>query len=79
MSGVRLNKPYTQKLSLDLPSFTGNHADLLFLVMQLYVCCVKVIEYTWCVFQVLHRIIISGLPRLQPLYDCLLTIISNGM
>ena len=32
MSGVRLNKPYNQKLNLDLPSFSGNHADLLFLV-----------------------------------------------
>ena len=32
ISGVRLNKPYNQKLSLDLPSFSGNHADLLFLV-----------------------------------------------
>ncbi|XP_065899919.1 protein HID1-like isoform X2 [Dysidea avara] len=55
--GVRLNKPYNHKLQLDLPSFNGNHADLLLLV--------------------LHRIIISGLPRLQPLYDCLLTIVAN--
>ena len=39
MLGVRLNKPYTQKLSLDLPSFTGNHADLLFLVRQWCVLC----------------------------------------
>ena len=31
--GVRLNKPYTQKLQLpDIPKFNGSHADLLFLV-----------------------------------------------
>lgn len=30
------------------------------------------------VFQVFHKIITSGLPRLQPLYDCLLTVLVNG-
>lgn len=31
--GVRLNKPYTQKMPLqDIPKFSGTHADLLFLV-----------------------------------------------
>ena len=31
--GVRLNKPYLQKIQLpDIPKFTGSHADLLFLV-----------------------------------------------
>ena len=29
-------------------------------------------------FQVFHKIITSGLPRLQPLYDCLLTVLVNG-
>ncbi len=28
--------------------------------------------------QVFHKIITSGLPRLQPLYDCLLTVMVNG-
>lgn len=30
------------------------------------------------VFQVFHKIITSGHQRLQPLFDCLLTIIVNG-
>ena len=30
--GVRLNKPYVGKSSVDIPRFTGTHADLLFLV-----------------------------------------------
>ena len=30
------------------------------------------------VVQVFHKIITSGLPRLQPLYDCLLTIMVNS-
>ena len=29
-------------------------------------------------WQVFHKIITSGLPRLQPLYDCLLTVLVNG-
>ena len=34
--GVRLNKPYTQKMPLlDIPKFSGTHADLLFLVRSL--------------------------------------------
>ena len=30
--GVRLNKPYSCKIRMDVPQFTGTHADLLFLV-----------------------------------------------
>ncbi|XP_040185999.1 protein HID1 [Rana temporaria] len=55
--GVRLNKPYSVRVPLDIPVFTGTHADLLIVVF--------------------HKIITSGHQRLQPLYDCLLTIIVN--
>lgn len=55
--GVRLNKPYTTRLPMDIPIFTGTHADLLIIVF--------------------HKIIVSAHQRMQPLYDCLLTIIVN--
>uniref|UniRef100_A0A667ZPA2 HID1 domain containing n=1 Tax=Myripristis murdjan TaxID=586833 RepID=A0A667ZPA2_9TELE len=55
--GVRLNKPYTLRVPMDIPVFTGTHADLLIVVF--------------------HKIISNGHQRLQPLYDCLLTIIVN--
>ncbi|KAM3864324.1 protein HID1 isoform 2-T2 [Diretmus argenteus] len=55
--GVRLNKPYSIHVPMDIPVFTGTHADLLIVVF--------------------HKIITSGHQRLQPLFDCLLTIIVN--
>ncbi|XP_068162227.1 protein HID1-like [Antennarius striatus] len=55
--GVRLNKPYTLRVPMDIPVFTGTHADLLVVIF--------------------HKIISSGHQRLQPLFDCLLTIIVN--
>ena len=55
--GVRLNKLYLTRVPMDLPIFTGNHADLLTLVF--------------------HKIITCGHLRLQPLFDCILTIIVN--
>uniref|UniRef100_A0A673KGT6 Protein HID1-like n=1 Tax=Sinocyclocheilus rhinocerous TaxID=307959 RepID=A0A673KGT6_9TELE len=55
--GVRLNKPYSLHVPMDIPVFTGTHADLLIMVF--------------------HKIITSGHQRLQPLYDCLLTIVVN--
>ncbi|XP_034049903.1 protein HID1-like isoform X2 [Thalassophryne amazonica] len=55
--GVRLNKPYTLRVPMDTPVFTGTHADLLIVIF--------------------HKIITSGHQRLQPLYDCLLTVIVN--
>ncbi|KAH0629465.1 hypothetical protein JD844_011543 [Phrynosoma platyrhinos] len=57
--GVRLNKPYSVRVPMDIPVFTGTHADLLIIVF--------------------HKIITSGHQRLQPLFDCLLTIIVNGL
>ncbi|CAG0889599.1 unnamed protein product [Darwinula stevensoni] len=55
--GVRLNKPYTASIPMDIPVFTGTHADLLVIVF--------------------HKIITTGHARLQPLFDCLLTILVN--
>ncbi|XP_063070822.1 protein HID1 [Engraulis encrasicolus] len=55
--GVRLNKPYSLNVTMDIPVFTGTHADMLIIVF--------------------HKIITSGHQRLQPLFDCLLTIIVN--
>ncbi|XP_022599156.1 protein HID1-like [Seriola dumerili] len=55
--GVRLNKPYTLRVPMDIPVFTGTHADLLIVIF--------------------HKIITSGHQRLQPLFDCLLTVIVN--
>ncbi|PNJ87717.1 HID1 isoform 4 [Pongo abelii] len=55
--GVRLNKPYSIRVPMDIPVFTGTHADLLIVVF--------------------HKIITSGHQRLQPLFDCLLTIVVN--
>lgn len=55
--GVRLNKPYTATIPMDIPVFTGTHADLLITVF--------------------HKIITTGHQRLQPLFDCLLTILVN--
>ncbi|CAH2244567.1 jg11685 [Pararge aegeria aegeria] len=56
--GVRLNKPYTATVPMDIPVFTGTHADLLVVVF--------------------HKIITTGHQRLQPLFDCLLTILVNA-
>lgn len=55
--GVRLNKPYTATIPMDIPVFTGTHADLIIIVF--------------------HKIITTGHQRLQPLFDCLLTILVN--
>uniref|UniRef100_A0A3Q3GBF6 HID1 domain containing n=1 Tax=Labrus bergylta TaxID=56723 RepID=A0A3Q3GBF6_9LABR len=55
--GVRLNKPYSVHVPMDIPVFTGTHADLLIVVF--------------------HKIVTTGHQRLQPLFDCLLTIIVN--
>lgn len=55
--GVRLNKAYSATVPMDIPVFTGTHADLLITVF--------------------HKIIATGHQRLQPLFDCLLTILVN--
>ncbi|XP_022120866.2 protein HID1 [Pieris rapae] len=55
--GVRLNKPYSATVPMDIPVFTGTHADLLVVVF--------------------HKVVTTGHQRLQPLFDCLLTILVN--
>ena len=32
--GVRLNKPYSVRVPMDIPVFTGTHADLLIVVSR---------------------------------------------
>ena len=34
--GVRLNKPYTVRVPMDIPVFTGTHADFLIIVRSLF-------------------------------------------
>jgi len=34
--GVRLNKPYTVRVPMDIPVFTGTHADFLIIVCLLH-------------------------------------------
>lgn len=55
--GVRLNKPYLATVPMDIPVFTGTHADLVVVVF--------------------HKIVTTGHQRLQPLFDCLLTVLVN--
>lgn len=109
--GVRLNKPYSVRVPMDIPVFTGTHADFLIIVSQYFTsskmqykflaaepkskwrcdCFLTVVilhEMNLTVFcymcitlflQVFHKIITTGHQRLQPLFDCLLTIIVNGI
>ncbi|XP_061731894.1 protein HID1-like isoform X2 [Nerophis ophidion] len=55
--GVRLNKPFALRVPMDVPVFSGTHADLLVLTV--------------------HRMMTSGQRRLQPLFDCMLTVVVN--
>ena len=34
--GVRLNKPYTIRIPMDIPVFTGTHADFLIIVSNIW-------------------------------------------
>lgn len=84
--GVRLNKPYSVHVPMDIPVFTGTHADLLIVVRcprlsssLSLLSTGQVLKSCSCLFfQVFHKIITTGHQRLQPLFDCLLTIIVNG-
>jgi hypothetical protein len=55
--GVRLNSQYTATIPMDIPAFTGTHADLLITIF--------------------NKIIREGHQKLQPLFECLLTILAN--
>ncbi|XP_041830912.1 protein HID1b isoform X1 [Melanotaenia boesemani] len=37
--GVRLNKPYTLRVPMDMPVFTGTHADLLIVIFHKIITC----------------------------------------
>ena len=37
--GVRLNKPYSVRVPMDIPVFTGTHADFLVIVSTVEHCC----------------------------------------
>jgi len=54
---VNLNANFTKKLPVDLPPFSGNHADLLYIVI--------------------HKLMTDGPNKLDTLYDCFLTTMSN--
>ena len=54
---VKLNATFAKKLPVDLPPFTGNHADLLYIVI--------------------HQLMTDGPTKLDTLYDCFLTTMSN--
>ncbi|KAJ1489412.1 Dymeclin, partial [Baffinella frigidus] len=54
---VNLNAAFTKKLPVDLPPFTGNHADLLYIVI--------------------HKLMTDGPQKLDTLYDCFMTTMSN--
>lgn len=81
--GVRLNKPYTLRVPMDIPVFTGTHADLLIVVRSCEQYSDRISLYTQQQFhilyvQVFHKIMTCGQQRLHILFDCLLTIIVNS-
>lgn len=113
--GVRLNKPYTATVPMDIPVFTGNYInffsaiflsffrhlksnskrvficssaresqDLNFILAVRLVGCYKFLSiiifegtHADLLVTVFHKIITTGHQRLQPLFDCLLTILVN--
>lgn len=42
--GVRLNKPYTVRVPMDIPVFTGTHADFLIIVSETCMIIVLIME-----------------------------------
>ena len=52
-TGVRLNKPYSVRVPMDIPVFTGTHADFLIIVstavptVQLHVLIKTDVDRTW--------------------------------
>lgn len=72
--GVRLNKPFTLRGAIDVPPFTGTHADLLIIVIINFLRNTQKENS----FEVFHKLITTGNYRLQSLFECLLTIIVNG-
>lgn len=76
--GVRLNKPYTATVPMDIPVFTGI-IILLRITRKVYKKNYEMLAGTHAdlLVTVFHKIITTGHQRLQPLFDCLLTILVN--
>lgn len=45
--GVRLNKPYSVRVPMDIPVFTGTHADLLIVVRVCVCVCAWSVSEVW--------------------------------
>jgi hypothetical protein len=70
--GVALNRPFPTRPSLDLSTFNGSYADFLLLVSHFF------LSFTILMFgQIFQRVFVDGHDKLEPLYECLLTIITN--
>ncbi|CAG2054944.1 unnamed protein product [Timema podura] len=77
--GVRLNKPYTATIPMDIPVFTGK-ASLKTCMSESHNTTLGAIvpgTHADLLITVFHKIITTGHQRLQPLFDCLLTILVN--
>lgn len=81
--GVRLNKPYGSTVPMDIPIFTGSQTKTLKysrkkkLTNTLIIYFQKSGTHADLLVIVFHKIITTGHQRLQPLFDCLLTILVN--
>ncbi|XP_028287619.1 protein HID1b [Parambassis ranga] len=63
--GVRLNKPYTLRVPMDIPVFTGTHADLLIVVFHKIMTCGQ--QRLHILFDCLLTIIVNISPYLKSL------------
>nr|CAD7439642.1 unnamed protein product [Timema bartmani] len=88
--GVRLNKPYTATIPMDIPVFTGRaslktcksesrNVEKHNVVVRIHTTLGAIVPGTHAdlLITVFHKIITTGHQRLQPLFDCLLTILVN--
>jgi len=81
---VSLNRPYTVRLPIDLPKFTGSYADLLIIVRHgffsfLKTCCqcdLLLLRY-YNRWQVAHKIIVTSPDHLDALLNVILTALLN--
>jgi hypothetical protein len=71
--GVRLNKPYHSRISMDIPVFTGTHADLLIIVAH------KLITTTANRFQSLYDCLLTIVVNISPYIKSLSMLASTKM
>ena len=71
--GVRLNKPYTSRIPMDIPVFTGTHADLLIVVAH------KLITTTMHRFQSLYDCLLTIVVNISPYVKSLSMLASTKM